>query len=525
MGKKNKEKELYLGIDLGTTNSLVAVVDGSGIVKVIPNIDGDQITQSLVSVAGEQPVVGKAAKPDRFLNPEMTAELFKRYMHMEPLPTLVTSPDGSGYTPVMLSAEVMYFLKQSAEKLEGCKFKKAVIGVPAYFENPARQATKEAALIAGFEEVYIVDEPTLAATHYELAKGETAKIAVFDFGGGTFDISIIDVKEGGEIEPKAVDGDPECGGTNIDEAVFQVVRDHVQEKGGQLSPDEDRADWLEALDACKEAKETLSRKDSTVIPLRIGNERTSMEITYEQLKEYSAPVIETLKQGCRRALKKAGLEPSEINKVVLVGGSTRLRFVHDVVQEVFGQEPVGDTDPDLAVVKGAAIVAAAHYGKPDGEIIVDGKIYLASSVKPRPIAPRDLCVAAITKEHEGDIDEYNVPIITANSKLPYEATKCFTPYKADATSVCVKLYDGHAGKRSKDCKPLHEVDLEVQPTNKANNTDRIEFKINMDVEGLVHIKVRDKVLNKPVPITFKFHTGLSEGDIQEKRSQLLARHN
>jgi len=211
--------------------------------------------------------------------------------------------------------------------------------VPAYFRELARLATKQAGLIAGFEEVYIVDEPTLAATFYGLAKGKAAKTAVFDFGGGTFDISILEIKEGGQIEPIAVDGDPECGGSNIDELIFQKVREFVLQKGGDLSPEKDLAEWLEVLDRCKEAKETLARRDTAIIPLRIRDERTSMDLTYERLKELCAPIIENLRQCCKRALEKAGLQPSETDIVVLVGGSTRLGFIPELVRGNIWQGP------------------------------------------------------------------------------------------------------------------------------------------------------------------------------------------
>lgn len=522
---RKNNNEIYLGIDLGTTTTQMAVVDSTGTTKVLPNMDGDLVTPSIVSVAGKIPVAGKPAKQDKLLNPEMFAELFKRYMHLDPPPALVTSPAGLEYTPVTLSAELLYCIKESAEKLLGCKTTKAVVGVPAYFQEPARKATKQAALVAGFEQVHIVDEPTLAATFYGLAKGKNARIAVFDFGGGTFDISILDIKERGQIEPIAIDGDPECGGSNIDEAIFQLARKLVEEKGGQLSPHKDRAEWLEVLDACKEAKETLSRRDTAIIPLRIGNEWTSIQLTYEKLKELSFPIIDTLRKCCQKALKKADLKPSDIDKVLLVGGSTRLPFVAEIVRDSFGKDPVTDTDPDLAVARGAAITAAAYFGKHDEEILVDGRLYLASSIKPQAIAPRDLCVAAITRKEQGDTREYNVPIIPAGSKLLYEAIECFTPIQAQSNSVLVKLYDGHAGELSDDCEPLHQVEVKVQPTDEANNRDRIEFRIRMDAEGLVHIEVRDKLLNKPVPIKFKFHTGLSDSDIEKARSQLLARHS
>jgi len=518
--------ELSLGIDLGTTTTQVAVVDATGAAKVLPNLEGDLITPSIVSVAGPKPVVGSAAKQDKWFNPEQVAELSKRYMHVEPPPSLVTSPDGTRYSPKDLSAEIVHYAKESAERLMGCNFKKAIIGVPAYFQQAARRATKEAGRIAGFEEVHIVDEPILAASFYGLAKGKTAKIAVFDFGGGTFDISIMQVKEGGQIDPIAVDGDPECGGSNIDEAIFQRVREFVTDKGGELSPEKDLAEWLEVLDKCKEAKEALARRDTVAIPVRIGQERASMELTYDQLKELCAGLIETLRQCCKRVLEKAKLQPSEIDTVVLVGGSTRLRFIPELVREIFGKDAVTDADPDLTVARGAAIVAAAYFGRPDQELVVEGKRYLASAVRPQTtIAPRDLCVAVVMHKNPQDKDEYNAALIPAGSRLPYEAKEHFTPIEARTRAVRVKLYDGHTGELSRNCTPLQEVEVEAQPTDEANNTDRIEFTIQMDSEGLVHIEVRDRLLNKPVPIKFRFDTGLSDGDIEEARQQLLARHS
>jgi len=525
MKTTTENTEVFLGIDLGTTTSQMAVLDKTGIPTVLPNLDGDLTTPSLVSVATKPPVVGKTAKADRMLNPTMFAELFKRYMHVVPAPCIVSSPDGTEYTPILLSAELLHFMKKGAEKLLGTNISKAVIGVPAYFEEPARRATKQAGLIAGFEQVHLVPEPTLAATYYGLAKGEDAKIAVFDFGGGTFDISILHAKEDGQIEPVAVAGDPECGGSNADEAIFQDVREFIRQKGGHLDPEKDLAEWLEVLDRCKEAKEMLAHKDTAVIPLRVGDQRIPMELTYERLRELCEPIIETLRRCCKKALEKASLEPSQIDKVALVGGSTRLRFIPELVREIFGKDPVTDTGPDLAVARGSAIVAAAYFGRPDAELIVEGRKYLASAVKPQvTIAPRDLCVAAITKTQDGNKTEYNVPIIPAGSRLPYQATKYFTPTKAHATRVGVKLYDGHAGERSDNYTPLQEAQVEIQPTDWASNDDRIEFNVSMDIEGLVDIKVRDKLLNKPVPIKFKFVTGLSDGEIEQARIQLLQRH-
>ncbi|MCD4831697.1 MAG: Hsp70 family protein [Anaerohalosphaeraceae bacterium] len=516
-----------VGIDLGTTTSQVAVLDKTGIVKILPDLNGDTTIPSIVSVAGDKPVVGKFAKQDKFFSPDLVAEHFKKLMsevdaNGEPI-AIITSPDGTEYTPVILSAEVLRYLKESAEKIEGCEFKKAAISVPAYFKEGARQRTKDAGLIAGFEEVYIENEPVAAATYYGLTKNENIKLAVFDFGGGTFDICILDIKDG-KTEVIAVDGDPECGGSNIDEAIFQKVKQFLKEKGKELDPEKDLVEWLEVLELCKQAKETLAQKDTALIPLKIGDKRTSLELTCEQLKECAVDEIKTLTDCCKKVLKKANLQPSDIGKILTVGGSSRLRFIPEIIKIVFGKEPVSDTDLDLAVAKGNAIIAAVHFGEPDEEIIIEGQKFLTSAIKTLQIAVRDLCVAAVTKRDQGDMNLYNAPIIPAGSKLPFEATECFTPIESQTSAVAVKLIDGSPGELSENSTPLEEAEVKVQPTNEADNGDRIEFKIRMNEEGLVDLKVRDKILNKPIPIKFNFKTGLSDKEIDGMKNQLELRH-
>ena len=524
------KNEVFLGIDLGTTTSQMAVVDSAGIVQILPNMDGDMVTPSIVSVAEKKPTVGKVARQDRFFNPDKVAEQFKKAMATvtdsgDHVP-VITGTDGTEFTAVMLSAEVINYLKESAEKLLGQTIEKAVISVPAYFEIIAKKATKDAGLTAGFKEVHIVDEPTAGATFYGLTKGQEQKIAVFDLGGGTFDISILQLKADATIDQIAVDGDPECGGSNIDEAIFRRVCEFVESKGGKLDRQRDPAEWIEALDACKQAKEMLAHKDTVIIPLRVGSDRFSMEITYDQLKEYSGEVIKTLRDCCTRVLQKENLNPSEIDNVVLIGGSGRLRFVPEIIKDIFGKEPVTDTDPDMAVAKGNAILAAAYFAKSGSELMIGGRKYLTDVINSsRQIAGRDLCVAAITGKSGDGRTEYNCPIIPSGAKLPFEATECFTPIDARQAVVQVKLIDGAPGQLSSNFTPMQQVEVDVQPTSEAENDGRIEFKVTMDTEGMVDIKVRDKVLNKPVPIKFKFHTGLSNSQINDQRNQLVARHS
>jgi len=529
MSNNTVKNEVFLGIDLGTTTSQIAFVDSAGIVQIITNMDGDMATFSIISVAEKKPTVGKVAKQDRFFYPDKVAEQCKKLMATvtdsgDHVP-VITGIGGAEFTAEMLSAEVLSYLKESTEKRLGQTIEKAVISTPAYFKRIARQATKEAGLIAGFKEVHIVDEPTAGATFYGLDKGRDQKIAVFDLGGGTFDICILQLKADATIDQIAVDGDPECGGSNIDEAIFQRARKFVESKGSKLDPQNDLAEWMEALDACKQAKEMLAHKDTAIIPLRVGIDRFSMEITYDQLKEYSGEVIETLRNCCNRVLQKADITPCEIGDIVLIGGASRSRFVPEIVKDIFGKEPVTDTDPDMAVAKGNAILAAAYFSAPGSILSVGKHRYLASSIKPTQIAGRDLCVAAIT-EKSGDVNtEYNCPIIPSGAKLPFEATECFSPIDAQQTAVKVKLIDGAPGELSSNFTPLQQVEVDVKPTSEDKNAGRIEFKVAMDTEGMVDIKVRDKVLNKPIPIKFKFHTGLSDSQISDRRNQLIARHS
>ena len=528
MTRVNTHTIEFIGMDLGTTTSQVSIIDSAGNVQVLPNIDGDLSTPSVVSGAEAKPTVGKVAKQDKFLNAVAVAEQFKKLMgtvteNGDHIP-VVTGLDGTEYTAVMASAILLRYLKDGAEKLSGRPIKKAVISVPAYFKRVARQATKEAGQIAGFDEVLIVDEPTAAATYYGLSKGKNQILVVVDLGGGTLDVSILKITADGSIDPDALDGDPECGGSNVDEALFQLAREFVEKKGGKLDPEEDLAEWLEVLEHCKQAKEMLARKDKAIIPLRVGNERFSMEVTYDQMKESCADVIDTIRNCCQRALAKASLSASEIDSVVLVGGSSRLRFVAKIVKDVFGQEPVTDTDPDMAVVKGNAILAAAHFSTSDRPLLIGGKVYLTSVIKTSQIAGRVLCSAMVTKKEEGDLNEYNYPIIPSGAKLPYDAIEYFSPLDPRQSSVLIKLIDGPAGELSSHFTPLQEAEVSVQPTTEAKNNDRIKFTIKMDTEGMVDITVRDKVLNKPVPINFKYHTKLSDADIRKQRDQLKKRH-
>ena len=225
-----------------------------------------------------------------------------------------------------------------------------------------------------------------------------------------------------------------------------------------------------------------------------------MEVIYEQLKEYSADVIATLSNCCRRALDKAGLTPNQIDSVLIIGGSSRLRFVPDIVKEIFGKDPVTDTDPDLAVAKGNAIIAAAYFAKTDKPLLVEGTKYLASHIKDRQIAARDLCIAAITEKSKDSKQEYNVAIVPSGSKLPFENVQHFTPIESSTSAVNVKIIDGKPGSKSEDYTPLQQFEVSVQPTEESNNCDRIEVKTTMDTEALVNIEVRDKILNKPIPI-------------------------
>ena len=381
-----------IGIDLGTTNSVVAVMEG-GKPAVIPNQEGNRTTASVVAFTDKERLVGQTAKRQAVTNPENTVFSVKRFMgrrydevteEIKTVPYQVVKGDnntarieagGKVYSPPEISAMVLQKLKAAAEDYLGEKIQKAVITVPAYFNDAQRQATKDAGQIAGLEVLRLVNEPTAAALAYGLDKKEDETIAVFDFGGGTFDISILEVGTG-VVEVKSTNGDTHLGGDDIDQLIIEwLVAEFKKDQGVDLS--KDRMALQRFKEAAEKAKMELSSTMETEINLpfitadQSGPKHLAIKLSRSKFEQMIEPLVKRTLEPCRQALKDAGMEAKDVDEVVLVGGSTRIPMVQKAVQDFFGKEPHRGVNPDEVVAIGAAVQAGVLAGEVKDVLLLD----------------------------------------------------------------------------------------------------------------------------------------------------------
>lgn len=510
-----------IAIDFGTDFSEVAHITDSGAIEVIPNLDGRLKTRSIVSLASTKPVVGEAAIPDLILNPEYVAQRYKRYMGKntesgKPIP-LLTDPNGREWTAVDLAAATLKFLKESAESYLGQTIKAAVITVPAYFDAAARDNTKAAAKIAGFTHVKLEDEPVAAATHYGLEKAHDENISVVDYGGGTLDVTGIESRDR-NVKAIVTEGDAELGGSNYDEAILGLMCEEAKNKDIEISAEKDLATFYQNLDRARDGKEMLSRRDEVTLVVEAEGQRIPIKFTRKMLREVGCPFDERFTKCCRKLRKQLDSQDKKNHRVLLVGGSSRLPHVREMVQEVFGIEPSHDADPDFVIVKGAAILAAVHFGDKAQTIAVGEHYYLAEDISVQKVAAHAICVAAHKRGEEDDGQEYNVQIVPAGVTLPYEFEERFAPLWPGQSSVVVKIVQGEPGALSKNCTILREFRVPIKSASK--DMDRIKHKGCYTDEGLLEMTVVDDLLNKPIDVSFTYEAGLSDAEIDEKREQL-----
>ena len=505
-----------IGIDLGTTNSCVAIMDGKN-AKVIENAEGMRTTPSIVAFSDDgERLVGQPAKRQAVTNPERTFFAIKRLIgrryddpmvekdkKLVPYKIVKASngdawveADGKTYSPSQISAFILQKMKETAEAHLGEKVDQAVITVPAYFNDAQRQATKDAGKIAGLEVLRIINEPTAAALAYGLDKTKTGNIAVYDLGGGTFDVSILEIGDG-VFEVKSTNGDTFLGGEDFDMRVVDYLADEFQKEQG-IDLRNDKLALQRLKEAAEKAKIELSSTTQTEINLpfitadQTGPKHLTMKLTRAKFEALVDDLIQKTIEPCRKALKDAGLTAAEIDEVVLVGGMTRMPKVQEVVKQLFGKEPHKGVNPDEVVAMGAAIQAGVLQGDVKDVLLLD-------------VTPLSLGIETL-----GGVF---TRMIERNTTIPTKKSQVFSTAEDNQNAVTIRVFQGER-EMAADNKMLGQFDLMGIPPA-PRGMPQIEVTFDIDANGIVNVSAKDKATGKEQQIRIQASGGLSDADIDK----------
>ncbi len=518
--KKSTKKGRIIGIDLGTTNSAVAVMEG-GSPKIIPTAEGRNTFPSIVAIKDNEDIVGDPAKRQMVLNPETTVHSVKRFIGRRYKDDAVKKAmkhvsyeikeakdgmavvevEGETYTPQEISAKVLMKAKRDAESYLGGEVNRAVITVPAYFDDSQRQATKQAGEIAGLTVERIVNEPTAASLAYGLNNKKNETIAVYDLGGGTYDISILEIGDG-VFEVKSTNGDTFLGGNDFDQEIMEwIIKEFKQENGVDLSKDKQALQRIK--DAAEKAKIELSTAQTTEInqpfitQSKEGNPlHLTMKLTRAKLEKLVDSLIEKTFGPMKKALKDADVKASDVDQVILVGGQTRMPKIQEKVEDFFGREPHKGVNPDEVVAVGAAVQAGVIGGDVEDIVLLD-------------VTPLTLGIETL-----GGV---RTSLIDRNTTIPTSASKVFSTAADNQTQVEINVLQGER-EMAKDNKSLGRFILDGIPPARRG-VPQIEVSFDIDSNGILNVSAKDKTSGKEQSITIKNSTNLDEDEIEKMKNE------
>ena len=510
--------EKIIGIDLGTTNSVVAIMEGDQ-PKVITNAEGNRITPSVVAFTDkDERLVGQLAKRQSVINPKNTVFSIKRFMgrrHNEvaeeeklvpyeiaggPEELVKVEARGKSFTPPEISAMVLQNLKKTAEDYLGTEVKKAVITVPAYFNDSQRQATKDAGSIAGLDVVRIINEPTAASLAYGIDKKKNEKIAVFDLGGGTFDVSILEVGEG-VFEVLSTNGNTHLGGDDIDQVLMNYIADEFKKEQG-IELRQDHMALQRLREAAEKAKCELSTSTTAEINLpfitadQAGPKHLTMSLTRAKFEQLIGNLVEKCRKPCELAMQDAKVNPGDINEVIIVGGTTRSPIVQELVKEIFKKEPNKSVNPDEVVALGAAIQGAVLAGEVHDVLLLD-------------VTPLSLGIETL-----GSVCTVLIP---RNTTIPTNKKEIFSTAADNQTAVDIHVIQGERSMAT-DNRTLGRFQLTGIPSA-PRGVPQVEVSFDIDANGILHVSAKDLGTGKEQSIQIKSSSGLSEAEVEKMQKE------